>query len=219
MTDNAFDKIFNRQDCYEYCCEARDCCECPIYQEALTEYEKEKANDFGRLKVSVAFQNHFADILYNKVEHAIYEWLGKHTIPVAIWSELIQAVNDALYAAIKACMDNNGMCIELFSEVSKSIYVKQYSRGYLKSWTKEQLIKQVECLQHNFAVATETNYQQAQYFEKCVQDEVQKRLTGIEDRFRKAVPPIGCTVGGGKYGWDRAIDCCLAILKESDKSE
>lgn len=175
--------------------------------------------DFGKLRVSVAFQNHFSDILYNKTQHAIYEWLDKNNIPAAIWSDLIQMVDAALYESIKACMDNSGTVVELFSNVSKSIYCKQYSRSYLKSWTKAQLIEQVECLQNNCAVTAETMYNQVQYFDKCVADEVQKRLNTVEERLRKAVPPIGCTVGGGRYGWDRAIDCCLNILKESDKSE
>lgn len=26
-------------------------------------------------------------------------------------------------------------------------------------------------------------------------------------------------IGGGRYGWDRAIDRCLEIFSESDKSE
>ena len=114
---------------------------------------------------------------------------------------------------------NSGTLVELFSDVSKSIYIKQYSRSYLQSWTKAQLIEQIECLQHNCAVANETNYNQAQYFEKCVSDEVQKRLNGVKECLQKAVPPIGCTVGGGRYGWDRAIDRCLEIFSESDKSE
>lgn len=177
--------------------------------------------EFGKLKVSVAFQNHFADILYNKAEHAAFEWLKKYNISPAndCWGDLIQAIDNALYESIKACMDNSGTLVELFSDVSKSIYIKQYSKGYLKSWTKEQLIEQIECLQHNCAVANETNYNQAQYFEKCVSDEVQKRLTEVKEQLQKAVPPIGCTVGVGRYGWDRAINCCLDIFRQSDKSE
>lgn len=94
--------------------------------------------EFGKLKVSVAFQNHFADILYNKAEHAAFEWLKKYNISPAndCWSDLIQAIDNALYESIKVCMDDSGTLVELFSDVSKSIYIKQYSRSYLQSWTK-----------------------------------------------------------------------------------
>lgn len=39
--EKEFRKTFDR-DCYEYSCEARDCCECSIYQDALEEYINEK---------------------------------------------------------------------------------------------------------------------------------------------------------------------------------
>ncbi len=212
-----FEKEFDKRDCYEYSCEARDCCECHTYQDAFEEFKKERENNFGQLKVSVAFQNHFADILYNKAQHAIYEWLGKHTIPADIWSELIQAVDNALYESIKECMNNNGTLVELFSDVSKSIYIKQYSKGYLKSWSKDQLIEHIECLQHNCAVANETNYNQAQYFDKCVADEVQKRLKAITDSLRELVLPL--TPRTANRTWNKAILYCVKLLEESDKSE
>lgn len=177
--------------------------------------------EFGKLKVSVAFQNHFADILYNKAEHAAFEWLKKYNISPAndCWSDLIQAIDNALYESIKVCMDNSGTLVELFSDVSKSIYIKQYSRSYLQSWTKAQLIEQIECLQHNCAVANETNYNQAQYFEKCVSDEVQKRLNGVKERLRDAVPPVSPTGRSSRKTLTAVMNYCIELLEQSDKSE
>lgn len=40
-----FNKEFDKSDCWEYSCEARDCCECSIYQDALDEFRKERESD------------------------------------------------------------------------------------------------------------------------------------------------------------------------------
>lgn len=137
--------------------------------------------EFGKLKVSVAFQNHFGEVLEDKAKQAMLEWLVKHNIPAVQWSGLISIVNGALYTGIKECMDRNGTLIELFSQVPQDTYCKRYSRGYLKSWTKSQLIEEIECLQHNCAVTQDACNNQMRYFEKCVLDEVKRRLNTTDE--------------------------------------
>ena len=45
--EKEFRKIFER-DCYDYSCEARDCCECSTYQESLEEFIAEKIPGNGK---------------------------------------------------------------------------------------------------------------------------------------------------------------------------
>lgn len=44
MTEQELEKEFRKEfeyDCYDLCCELRDCCECSSYQEEFEEFKKQ----------------------------------------------------------------------------------------------------------------------------------------------------------------------------------
>lgn len=59
-------------------------------------------------KVTVEFQNKFCDKLYNRVQHAEFNWIEKYCKDKnEVWAELIETVDEALYAVIKEFFDNS----------------------------------------------------------------------------------------------------------------
>ncbi len=58
--------------------------------------------EFQKIIISVSEMNHFCDRLYNRVQHAEFEWLKRYAEdkPEA-WYELISAVDNAMHEVIK----------------------------------------------------------------------------------------------------------------------